>query len=121
MATLLKNNDLIELIFRERLKKDFIKKAFNYIENRIKPVLEKEYLAFKKANTLARSTGRKEERNIYRYFEEFWIFDYSFLIDIIGKYDSKHKGRETKKILEKYIQHNNLKKLNYLLELIFPH
>lgn len=121
LATLLKNNDLIELIFRERLKKDFIKKAFNYIENRIKPVLEKEYLAFKKANILARSTGRKEERNIYRYLEEFWIFDYSFLIDIIGKYDSKHKGRETKKILEKYIQHNNLKKLNYLLELIFPH
>lgn len=121
VSALLKNEKLIENIFRERLKKDFIKKAFNYIENKIKPLLEKEYIAFKKSNLLARSSGRKEERNVYRYLEQFWIFDYSFLIVLIEKYDSKHKGRETKKILEKYVQHNNLKKLNYLLELIFPH
>ena len=120
LKDLIANPKVIEDIFRERVKKDFIIKSLKYIENNVKPVLEREYLAFKKANVLAKMTGRKEERNVYKYLEKFWIFDYSFLIELIGKYDSKHKGREIKRICAKYDHCNNLKKLNYLLELIFP-
>ena len=111
----------MEDIFKYRIKQDFIKKAFTYIEKNIKPILEREYLAFKKSSALARRTGRKTERNVYKYLEQFLIFDYSFLIEIIEKYDSKHKGREINRLKNKYIQHDNLKKFNHLLELIFPH
>lgn len=121
LESLIKNNQLLEEIFKYRIKQDFIKKAFAYIEKNIKPTLEREYLAFKKSSALARRTGRKTERNVYKYLEQFWIFDYSFLIEIIEKYDSKHKGREINRVKDKYIQHDNLKKFNYLLELIFPH
>lgn len=121
LESLIKNNQLLEEIFKYRIKQDFIKKAFAYIEKNIKPILEREYLAFKKSSALARRTGRKTERNVYKYLEQFWIFDYSFLIEIIEKYDSKHKGREINRVKDKYIQHDNLKKFNHLLELIFPH
>lgn len=121
LESLIKNNQLLEEIFKYRIKQDFIKKAFTYIEKNIKPILEREYLAFKKSSALARRTGRKIERNVYKYLEQFWIFDYSFLIEIIEKYDSKHKGREINRVKDKYIQHDNLKKFNHLLELIFPH
>ncbi|WP_294727683.1 phage/plasmid replication protein [uncultured Fusobacterium sp.] len=121
LKDLIANPKVIEDIFRERVKKDFIIKSLKYIDNNVKPVLEREYIAFKKANALAKMTGRKEERNVYKYLEKFWIFDYSFLIELIEKHNIKNKGREIKRVLKKYIQHDNLKKLNYLLETIFPH
>lgn len=114
-------NELIEDIFRYKATKDFIKKSFTYIETELKPLLEREYLAFKQANKLARISNKKEERNVYKYLEQFWIFDNSFLIELVEKHNSKNKGREIKRIFEKFSQHDNLKKLNYLLDLIFPH
>lgn len=114
-------NKLLQEIFRYKATKDFIKKSFTYIETELKPLLEREYLAFKQANKLARLSNKKEERNVYKYLEQFWIFDNSFLVDLVKKYNSKNKSREINKIFEKYSQHDNLKKLNYLLELIFPH
>lgn len=115
------NDKLIQDIFKYKAKKDFIKKSFVYLEKELKPLLEREYLAFKEANRLARTSGKKEERNVYKYLEQFWIFDNSFLVELIEKYNSKNKSREVKKIFLKYSQYDNLKKLNYLLELIFPH
>lgn len=119
LKTLLESPDMLRILFLERVKKDFLLKSIRYIENEIKPVLEREYLNFKSINKLARRTGRREKRNVYRYLEEFWIFDYSFLIELIDKYDIKNRGRETKKIMKNYLQHNNLEKLNYLEEFIF--
>ena len=119
LKTLLDSPEILRDIFLNRIKKDFLLKSISFIENSIKPVLEREYLAFKSANRLARKTGRKEERNVYRYLEKFWIFDYSFLIDLIKEYDPYHKSRETKIIIKKWSHYNNLKKLNYLEDFIF--
>lgn len=121
LRTLLDNPGILKDIFLNRVKKDFLIKSISFIENNIKPVLEREYLAFKNANRLARKIGRKEERNVYRYLEKFWIFDYSFLIDLIKEYDPYHKSRETKTIIKKWSHYNNLKKLNYLEDFIFNH
>lgn len=119
LKTLLENSDMLKILFLERVKKDFLLNSIRYIENEIKPILEREYLNFKSINRLARRTGRREKRNVYRYLEKFWIFDYSFLIELIDKYDIKNRGRETKKIMKGFLQHNNLEKLNYLEEFIF--
>lgn len=121
LKDLLDSNGVIEDIFITRTKKDFILKSMSYIEKRIKIVLEREYIAFKKANALAKRNGRKERRNVYKYLEKFWVFDYSFLIELVEKYNSKNKGREIKRVIQDFSQHDNLKKLNYLLETIFPH
>ena len=118
---LLSSKDFIETLFRERLKKDFIFKMFDYLEKEVKPILESKYKIFKQNNVLARQTGRKETRDVYRYLEQYWIFDYTFLIELVERYNSKNKGREIKRIREKYSKHNNLQKLNIILEIIFPH
>lgn len=118
---LLSSKDFIETLFKERLKKDFIFKMFDYLEKEVKPILESKYKIFKQNNTLARQTGRKEARDVYRYLEQYWIFDYTFLIELVERYNSKNKGREVKRIREKYSKHNNLQKLNFILEIIFPH
>lgn len=118
---LLSSKDFIETLFKERLKKDFIFKMFDYLEKEVKPILESKYKIFKQNNALARQTGRKEVRDVYRYLEQYWIFDYTFLIELVERYNSKNKGREIKRIREKYSKHNNLQKLNFILEIIFPH
>lgn len=121
LKDLLRSEGFIENIFRERIKKDFILRMMKYLEKRIKPTLESKYKIFKQNNALARQTGRKEARDVYRYLEQYWIFDYTFLIELVEKYNSKNKGREIKRIKEKYSKHDNLQKLNYILEMIFPH
>ena len=121
LQDLLLSDGFIENIFRDRIKKDFILKMMRYLEKRIKPTLENKYRIFKQNNTLARQTGRKEARDVYRYLEQYWVFDYTFLIELIEKYNSKNKGREIKRVRDKYSKHNNLQKLNYILEMIFPH
>ncbi len=121
LSYLLSSENFIETLFRERLKKDFILKMFDYLEREVKPTLENKYKIFKQNNALARQTGRKEARDVYRYLEQYWIFDYTFLIELVEKYNSKNKGREIKRIREKYSKHNNLQKLNFILEIIFPH
>lgn len=95
---------MLKILFLERVKKDFLLNSIRYIENEIKPILEREYLSFKSINRLARRTGRREKRNVYRYLEKFWIFDYSFLIELIDKYDIKNRGRETKKIMKGFLR-----------------
>lgn len=120
LTTLISYPNLLENIFRHRARNDFAQKVFKYLEKTHKPLLEERYLAFKNSNKLAREKGRKEERDVYGYLEKFWIFDYSFLIEIVNEHDPKHKGRETQRIIKKYSQYKNLGKLNFLLEKIFP-
>lgn len=118
LQTLLSNLQLPEKIFKERIQKDFTSKFDKYLLKR-KELLEREYLAFKKSNELARKVGRKEERDVYKYLEQFWIFDYNFLNEIVVKHDKKHKGRELERIKKKYSMHNNLEKLEKVWDFIF--
>ena len=73
LSYLLSSENFIETLFRERLKKDFILKMFDYLEREVKPTLENKYKIFKQNNALARQTGRKEARDVYRYLEQYWI------------------------------------------------
>ena len=116
LLTLLENPKILRLIFIERFKKDFGRKIFDYIERELKPLLEKKYLAFKEANKLAREKGRKEERDVYKYLDQFWIFDYSFLIELIEKHEKKNKKREKERVIKKFSKKNNLSSLNAVLE-----
>lgn len=115
--TLLNNIEIIDWIFINYIKKDFIKKSFDFLENRIKKTLESEYIAFKETGKLARLNNKKVPRNVYKYLEEFWIFDYSFVIEIVKKYDKKNKTRETERVKKLLTKHNNLRKFNYIVEI----
>ena len=123
LNTLLTNFDsLVDGIFIENTKKKLFQEGIKYLEEFLKPNLEKDFKAFKKANKLGKELGKKEKRGVYRYLEdECWIFDYSFLIELVDKYDKPHKTRETKSILKNFSRHNNLEKLNYMMEFIFNH
>ena len=122
LNTLLSNFDLIDRIFLHSTKVKLIEKGVKYLEEVLKPNLEKDFISFKKANRLGKELGKKEKRGVYKYLEdECWIFDYSFLIELVDKYDKSHKTREAKTILKKFSKHNNLDKLNYLLDFIFNH
>lgn len=122
LQTILDNFFIVDEIFLHHTKEKLFKKSVYHIENVIKKNLERDYLAFKKNNKLIKNLGKKEIRGVYSYLEETsWIFDYSFLIEIVSKHDKAHKGREIKTIETKFSKHNNLKFLNYLLEFIFNH
>ena len=119
---LIKNIEIIDYIFREHTKKKLVKNAYSYIDNSLKPNLERGYLRFKESSALGRKIGVKIERNVYNYLEKnYWIFDYTYLINIIEKYNTKNKKREKERVKNKYFHHNNLDKFNYLMEYIFPH
>lgn len=116
LSSLIENPNILRMIFIERFKKDFGRKAFNYIENNIKTSLYRGYIAFKEANKLAREKGRKEERDVYKYLNQFWIFDYSFLIELIEKCEKKNKKREKERVIKKFSSKINLSRLNTVLE-----
>lgn len=120
LESLLNNFEVIDIIFKNHCNKKLRNNAVQHINNVIKPSLERGYDSFKKSAKLARETNRRVERNVYKYLEDnYWIFDYSFLIELINKKDSKNKTREIERIKKKYICHNNLEKLDYLANYIF--
>lgn len=122
LNTILTNFSLIDEIFIHNTRTRLIEKGIHHLERNLKVNLEREFIAFKKANKLGKELGKKEKRGVYRYLEEkCWIFDYSFLIELVDKYDKPHKTRETKTITKSFSNHNNLEKLNYLMEFIFNH
>lgn len=120
LESLLNNFHILEIIFKNHCAKKLKINAENNIKKHIKPTLEVQYLAFKKAAKLARENNRISARNVYRHLEEYWIFDYKFLEELIYKYDKAHWKREIERIRKRYICHDNLEKLNYLANYIFP-
>lgn len=119
---LLSDFSVIDDIFLEKTKTKILAKGIEYLEKVVKKNLEREYVAFKENNKLGATLGKKEKRGVFKYLEDnCWIFDYSFLIELVDKYDKPHKSREVKNIKNKFSNHNNLEKLNYLMEIIFNH
>lgn len=116
---LIKNIQLIDYMFFSYIKKDFLKKSVAYINDNIKRVLEVQYLAFKSSNRLARDTNRKQKRNVYRHLEDYWIFDNSFVVEVVKKHDKKSFYREKKRVKTILKKHNNLEKFNFLVEHFF--
>lgn len=113
---------VIDKLFVEKTKSKLFIKGMNYLEKVLKKNLEIEYIRFKENNKLGVSLGKKEKRGVFKHLEETcWIFDYSFLIELVSKYDKPHKSREIKNIKSKFSNHNNLEKINYLMEIIFNH
>lgn len=119
LKVLLEEFNLIEKLYRDHIRFKFFVPSIKYLE-KIQGNLEKRYERFKKSSKFAAEKGIKQQRNVYKYLEEGWIFDYNFLIEVIKKYDKKHKGREIDRIKRNYIHHNNLEKLDYMMNIIFP-
>ena len=121
LNTLLDNFWIVDFIFREHTQRLLAKKAYETLK-KIKDQLESNWIAFKKTSKFSRENGIIQERNIYKYLEEnCWIFDHIFLERLVEKYDKKNKKREIERIRKRYIHHNNLEELNYLMDKIFPH
>lgn len=120
LESLLNNFQILEQIFKNHCDKKLRVNAENNIKNKIKPELERQYLAFKKAAKLAQERNKTVPRNVYKYLEGFWIFDYTFLEELIMKHDKSHWKREIERVRKNYICHNNLEKLSYLANYIFP-
>lgn len=122
LENIIKNFNIIEIIFRDHTFKKLIEPGMVFIEKKIKLELERGYLKFKEAAKFSRKNKLKEDRNVYKYLEEnYWIFDKEFLIKIINKHDKEHKKREIERIKKRYFHHNNLSKLDYLVKNIFRH
>lgn len=116
LEALINNIQLIDFMFITYVKKDFIKKSLNYIQNNIKIELERQYIAFRKSNKMARESGKPIQRNVYRYLETFWIFDYAFVIEIIKAHEKKNAKREIQRVKKILSKHINLRKFNFLVE-----
>lgn len=122
LEALLEDSEILDEIFVELCLRKLFEEAYRHLESEIIPNLERGYLRFKGRNKLAREKGKSQERNVLKYLEEnYWIFDYSYLIDLVGKHDKKNKVREIKRIRDNYFHLNNKEKLSYLMENIFPH
>lgn len=119
LQTLIGNIELIDYMFIYYLKKDFIKKSVNFLNENLKKTLEVQYMNFKKNNKLARETNRKQKRNVYKFLEEFWIFDYKFVQEIVKKHDRKSFRREKERVERLLKKHNNLEKLINLVDIFF--
>ncbi|MDR3259535.1 MAG: hypothetical protein LBT51_08015 [Fusobacteriaceae bacterium] len=115
LEDLLNHPEMIKILFLHNAKKQFMHKTFTYIEQNIKPILEREYIRFKATNKFARKNKKKESRDIYKYLSQYNIFDYSFLIELISKFDQEHLSREAKVIMHKYGHYDNLERLNFVL------
>ncbi|MDR1831593.1 MAG: hypothetical protein LBQ97_02525 [Fusobacteriaceae bacterium] len=120
LEDLLRHPEIPEKLFVDRAKKDFLQKAFQFLEENIKPILEREYLNFKKNNRFYKLNGRPQRRNVYKYLNQYNIFDYSFLIDLVQKHDAPHMQREKERIIRKYGHLNNVEKLNRVMNFLLP-
>ncbi|MGL4934644.1 MAG: hypothetical protein ACRC51_04145 [Cetobacterium sp.] len=116
------NFENIEKVFRYLVLEKLKKPADKYIEMELKNNLDKGYATFKALAKQDRKIGMKERRNVYKFLEdEYWIFDYSLLEEILRRYEKKNLIREIKRIREKYIHHDGFEQLNRLVDNIFPH
>lgn len=86
--------------------------------DRYKKNAEIEYIRYKKF-------GKNQEiksnvRSVFESLEKHnFVFDYIFIIDLIDKYDKKHKGRETERATKTLSKFKELTKLNFLVEYFF--
>jgi hypothetical protein len=122
LELLMEDSEILDEIFKELCLKKLFKDGCKYLEEELVPNLERGYIAFRERNKLAVKKGRAIERNVFKHLDEnYWIFDYSYLIDLISKHDKRHRGREIERIRKRYIHLNNKDKLSYLMDIILHH
>lgn len=123
----------LETIFKEALEKEIKIKPIRYLED-IKKNLTYDFNNFRRNEKIKRverekykKRGKsipniyKEERGVFEYLKNnSWIFDYSFLLEIIkDNIASKQKKAYEKQVYKKYLNINNKKLYEKLLEKIF--
>lgn len=126
-------DSILEDIFKKSLENELVVKAAKYME-KVKSNLVYDFFNFKRNEKVKReerkkleSLGKevpdhlKETRGVLEYLDkESWIFDYSFLQELVLKeVDSKHKGIYLKQIENKYKHKKNKEVYEKLLEHVF--
>lgn len=117
LGSLIEHIEIIDKIYMFYIEKYFFLLGIYEIE-RIKKKSELEYIKYKKF-------GKDKEvegvvRSVYDSIKNTkYIFDYIYIIDLVKKYDSKHKGREIKRVVNTLKEFKNLTKFNYLVDYFF--
>ncbi|MGL5592346.1 hypothetical protein [Cetobacterium sp.] len=121
LSNVINNFENIDILFQKLFLKKIKIPTDNYIENEIKKNLDKGYTTFKKLAKQDKKTGTTIRRNVYKYLEdEYWIFDYSLLEELIRKYDKKNLKREITRIRNMYGNMTGFKHINLIINSIFP-
>lgn len=132
LKTFLINNKLEE-IFLKSLINEILTKPSKYLE-KIRKNLNFEFNNFRRNEKVKRQFRKKlkqqgkeipayykEERGVFKHLkDESWIFDFSFLIELINEHiPLKHKSVFEKQVLKNYIHIANLSLYKFLLKKIF--
>lgn len=122
LTDLLESN-LLEKLFFNAITTELITKPIKSLKE-LKRNLNYDFLNFRKTEKLKRTQREKlkklgsnipeyliEERGVFEYLKRnSWIFDYSFLYQIVNEnISSKHKKVFEKQIMKKYLEINNKK------------
>lgn len=117
LKSLIENIWIIDTMYMFYIEKYVFGLALFEIE-RYKKNAEIEYVRYKKF-------GKNQEiksnvRSVFESLEKHnFVFDYIFVIDLIDKYDKKHKGREIERAIKTLSNFKELTKLNYLVDYFF--
>lgn len=126
-------DDVLKDIFIKALETEVLIKPTKYLET-IKKNLIYDFLNFKRNEKVKREERQrlkelskdipetyKETRGVFEYLDkESWIFDYTFLQELVlEKVDSKHKSDYYKQIEKKYKNKNNKEVYEELLKSVF--
>lgn len=126
-------NDVLEDIFLKSLVNEMLTKPVKYLK-KIKKNLAFEFNNFRRNERVKRQFRKKlkqqgkeipahyrEERGVFKHLQnESWIFDFSFLVELVNEHvPVKHKGIFEKQILKNYIHVANLSLYEFLLKKIF--
>lgn len=127
-------DEVLRDIFTKSLEKELKIEPFKYLEV-IKKNLNSKFLNFKRNENVKKQERIKlknlgkeipelyrETRGVFEYLDkEAWIFDYSFLQELVlEKIDSKSRQKYLKQIENKYLDKNNKEVYEELLKTVFP-
>lgn len=126
-------NDVLEDIFIKSLTTELLIKPIKYLK-KIKKNLTYDFNNFRRNENVKREYRKKyinqgkevpecykEERGVFKYLKNnSWIFDFSFLVEIVNKnIISNHRKDFEKQILKNYIHITNLSLYKFLLKKVF--
>lgn len=126
-------NNVLEDIFIKSLHSELLTKPTKYLE-KIKKNLTYDFNNFRRNENVKRMYRKKyieqgkeipehykEERGVLKYLKDnSWIFDFSFLVEIVHEnIASKQRKDFEKQIIKKYMQITNLSLYKFLLKKVF--
>jgi len=130
---LVENDWVLDEILIRALIPEVKIKPLRFIENVIKKNLRKEFINFRRTEKTKREIRKKyiennepipkkyrEERGVFEFLKKkSWIFDYSFLLEIVQEeIDSKSRHRYIKQVNDKYGDINHFKRLKSFLKIL---